>query len=168
MNHDLSKESVVDWWRGRCQDFVCDLETLGEGPWAFVIEALAVKSILQKFDQEKAQQTQEEVFAWAERPIAKNLTAADNTMHGILSRNDQGAQLSSRNADPGHLMTDNYMTHLCADGTASFSRNAMETDAAKSQETQKTSLGSTAPAKKVGAVGPSWMRRPQSFWRMRL
>ena len=50
MNHDLSKESVVDWWRGRCQDFVCDLETLGEGPWAFVIEALAVKSILQEFD----------------------------------------------------------------------------------------------------------------------
>ena len=55
MNHDLSKESVVDWWRGRCQDFVCDLETLGEGPWAFVIEALAVKAIMKEFDQEKAQ-----------------------------------------------------------------------------------------------------------------
>ena len=57
MNHDLSKESVVAWWRGRCQDFVCDLETLGEGPWAFVIEALAVRSILQEFDVKKAKQT---------------------------------------------------------------------------------------------------------------
>jgi hypothetical protein len=50
-------------------------------------------------------------------------------------------------------MTENYMTHSCADGTASFSRNAMKTDAAKNQETQKTTFWQYRTGKKGGG---SW------------
>ena len=76
-------------------------------------------------------------MALAERPIAKNLTATDSTMHGILRRTELGAQLTSTKADPEHIMTE----------------NTMKTDGAKNQEGQKTTFWQYRSGKKGGG---SW------------
>ena len=76
-------------------------------------------------------------MALAERPIAKNMTATDSTMHGILGRTDLGGPLSSTNFDPWQIMIENTMT----------------TEAAKKQEEQKKTFWQYRSGKKGGG---SW------------
>ena len=102
-----------------------------------MIEALAVKSILQEFHQKQAKHIQEELLALAERPIAKNMTATDSTMHGILERTDFGGQQSSTYYDPWQIMIE----------------NTMQIDAAKKQEEQKKTFWQYRSGKKGGG---SW------------
>jgi hypothetical protein len=54
MNHNRTSEEVVDWWLFRCADFVFETDGLCEGPWAFFIQAMAVKSIVRNADKDRA------------------------------------------------------------------------------------------------------------------
>ena len=54
MNHARNSEDVVDWWLFRCADFVFETDGLCEGPWAFFIQAMAVKSIVRNADKDRA------------------------------------------------------------------------------------------------------------------
>jgi len=88
MDHNWSRESVIDWWRDRSQDFVHDFKVTSEGPWGFVIEALTVRTILQEIDHKQGSTIQKELMPLTAFPVAAGGQPGNTMMPGIQKHHD--------------------------------------------------------------------------------
>jgi hypothetical protein len=109
MDHNWSRDSVIDWWRHRSQDFVHDFNVTSEGPWGFVIEALTVRTILQEIDHKQGSTIQKELMPLTAFPVAAGGQPGNTMMPGKQKHNDASEALLCSKYEPWHGVIDQDM-----------------------------------------------------------